>query len=125
MEGTSAGIDWASEEHALCVVDAAGRKLAGELFSHDEAGLRELIARMRALGVCRVAIERPDGLLVDRLLDAGFAILPVHPNALKATRPRFEAGGGDLLRRRLGDRARLPGALSLFRRCAGARGQAP
>ena len=94
MEGTSAGIDWASEEHALCVVDAAGRKLAGELFSHDEAGLRELIARMRALGVCRVAIERPDGLLVDRLLDAGFAILPVHPNALKATRPRFEAGGG-------------------------------
>lgn len=88
------GIDWASEEHALCVVDAKGEKLAGELFAHDEAGLRQLVARMRTLGVGRVAIERPDGLLVDRLLEAGFIVLPVHPNKLKATRPRFEASGG-------------------------------
>jgi len=65
-----AGIDWASEEHALCVVNEAGKTLAGELFAHDEAGVRELIARMRALAVARVAIERPDGLLVDRLLEA-------------------------------------------------------
>ncbi|HWO82215.1 MAG TPA: transposase [Solirubrobacterales bacterium] len=93
MEGTSAGIDWASEEHALCVVDAAGGKLAGELFSPDEAGLRALIGRMRALGVERVAIERPDGLLVDRLLEAGFTVLPVHPNALKATRPHPRGPG--------------------------------
>ena len=94
MEGTSAGIDWASEEHALCVVGATGEKLAGELFAHDEAGIRELLARMRSLDVEKVAIERPDGLLVDRLLEAGFTVLPVHPNALKATRPRYEAGGG-------------------------------
>ncbi len=88
------GIDWASEEHALCVVDAEGKKLADELFAHDEAGLRQLVAQMRTLGVGRVAIERPDGLLVDRLLEAGFTVLPVHPNKLKATRPRFEASGG-------------------------------
>jgi len=89
-----AGIDWASEEHALCVVDAAGKQLAGELFAHDEDGIRRLIARMRTLGVGRVAIERPDGLLVDRLLEASFTVLPVHPNKLKATRPRYEASGG-------------------------------
>jgi transposase len=94
MDEPSAGIDWASEEHALCVVDAAGQKLAGELFAHDEAGIRALVTRMRSLGVGRVAIERPDGLLVDRLLEAGFTVLPVHPNALKATRPRYEAAGG-------------------------------
>jgi transposase len=94
MDKPSAGIDWASEEHALCVVDTTGAKLAGELFAHDEAGLRELLARMRELGVSRVAIERPDGLLVDRLLEAGFTVLPVHPNQLKATRPRYEAAGG-------------------------------
>jgi len=94
MERPSAGIDWASEEHALCVVDVAGQKLAGEFFAHDEAGIRRLVARMRTLGVERVAIERPDGLLVDRLLEAGFTVLPVHPNALKATRPRYEAAGG-------------------------------
>jgi transposase len=94
MEVVSAGIDWASELHALCVVDAAGSRLAEELFAHDEAGLRALVGRMRDLGVERVAIERPDGLLVDRLTDAGLSVLPVHPNALKATRPRYEAAGG-------------------------------
>jgi transposase len=94
MEGTAAGIDWASELHALCVVDADGRKLAEGMFAHDEEGIRALIARVRSLGVGRVAIERPDGLLVDRLTDAGLTVLPVHPNALKATRPRYEAAGG-------------------------------
>lgn len=89
-----AGIDWASEEHALCVVDEAGATLASKLFTHDEAGVRALVTRMRALGVARVAIERPDGLLVDRLLEAGFTVLPIHPNQLKATRPRYEAAGG-------------------------------
>ena len=89
-----AGIDWASEEHALCVVEETGVSVAGELFSHQESGIRALVARMRALGVGRVAIERPDGLLVDRLLEAGFTVLPVHPNKLKATRPRYEASGG-------------------------------
>jgi transposase len=94
MEKPGAGIDWASEENALCVVDAGGGRLAEAMFAHDETGIRELIARMHDLGVGKVAIERPDGLLVDRLLEAGFTVLPVHPNALKATRPRYAASGG-------------------------------
>jgi transposase len=94
MDETFAGIDWASEEHALCVVDGGGTTLEGEMHAHDEVGIKGLIARMRALGVGRVAIERPDGLLVDRLLEAGFTVLPIHPNKLKATRPRYEAAGG-------------------------------
>jgi transposase len=94
MEGTAAGIDWASELHALCVVYAEGKRLAEGLFPHDEAGVRSLVARMQELGVERCAIERPDGLLIDRLTDAGLTVLPVHPNALKATRPRYEAAGG-------------------------------
>lgn len=89
-----AGIDWASEEHALCVVDGQGTTLEGALYAHTEEGLCELIARMRALEVCRVAIERPDGLLVERLLAAGLTVLPVHPNKLAATRPRYEVSGG-------------------------------
>jgi transposase len=89
-----AGIDWASEEHALCVVDSKGATLESSLFPHSEKGLGELIARMRALGVSRVAIERPEGLLVERLMEAGFFVLPVHPNKLAATRPRYEVSGG-------------------------------
>jgi transposase len=94
MERPSAGIDWATEEHALCVVDAQGGRLAEAMFAHDEAGVGALVARIRELGVERVAIERPDGLLVDRLTETGLTVLPVHPNALKATRPRYEASGG-------------------------------
>ena len=41
-----------------------------------------------------VAIERPDGLLVERLLDAGLRLLALHPNQVAAARPRFRAAGG-------------------------------
>jgi transposase len=41
-----------------------------------------------------VAIERPDGLLVDRLLEAGVRVLALHPNQVKAARDRFRASGG-------------------------------
>ena len=41
-----------------------------------------------------VAIERPDGLLVERLLDAGLRVLALHPNQVAATRDRFRASGG-------------------------------
>ena len=41
-----------------------------------------------------VAIERPDGLLVERLLETGVQVLALHPNQVKAARDRFRASGG-------------------------------
>ena len=41
-----------------------------------------------------VAVERPDGLLVDRLLEPGVRVLALHPNQVKAARDRFRASGG-------------------------------
>jgi transposase len=41
-----------------------------------------------------VAIERPDGVLVERLLEAGVRVLALHPNQVKAARDRFRASGG-------------------------------
>ncbi len=93
MEKT-AGIDWASAEHAVCVVDKAGRRLSERRFAHDEQGLRALCRLLVAAGVARVALERPDGLLVERLLDAGLAVVAIHPNQVAATRARYRAGGG-------------------------------
>jgi transposase len=40
-----------------------------------------------------VAIERPDGPLVEAMLDAGIVVLAVHPNQVKAARPRFRSAG--------------------------------
>jgi len=44
--------------------------------------------------VALVAIERPDGLLVERLLDAGLRVLALHPNKVAAARDRFRVAGG-------------------------------
>lgn len=93
-EGRFAGIDWASEEHAACVVDSDGRICEGRRYRHDERGIKALCARLIELGVLLVAVERPDGLLIDRLLDAGLHVIAVHPNQLAASRPRFTAAGG-------------------------------
>jgi transposase len=93
-EGCFAGVDWASEEHACCVVDGDGRIVEGRRFRHDERGLRALCNRLIELGVLLVAVERPDGLLIERLLDAGLHVIAVHPNQVVAMRPRFSASGG-------------------------------
>ena len=93
MFANVAGVDWASEEHALCVVDAEGRIVEGRRVRHDEAGLRKLCDRLIELGVDLVAVERPDGLLIERLLDAGLHVIAVHPNQVAAMRPRFSNAG--------------------------------
>jgi Transposase len=43
-EGRFAGVDWASEEHAMCVVDERGRILEGRRYRHNEPGIRALCA---------------------------------------------------------------------------------
>ena len=92
--GRFAGVDWASEEHAVCVVDARGRIVEGRRYRHNESGIRALCSRLVGLRVALVALERPDGLLIDRLLDAGLAVIAVHPNQVKAMRPRYSVAGG-------------------------------
>jgi len=92
MEGCFPGVDWASEEHASCVVDADGRIIEGRRYRHDERGITALCKRLVEIGVELVAIERPDGLLIERLLDAGLAVIAIHPRS--AMRPRFSAAGG-------------------------------
>ena len=89
-----AGVDWASEEHAVCVVDEHGRIVEGRRYRHNEIGIRALCSRLVRLGVKLVALERPDGLLIDRLLDAGLAVIAVHPNQVKANRSRYRVAGG-------------------------------
>ena len=78
----------------MLVADAAGEKLLAATFAHDEKGLRSLCRQLVRLGVELVAIERPDGLLVERLLDAGLRVLALHPNQVAATRDRFRVSGG-------------------------------
>jgi transposase len=91
------GIDWASQAHAICVIDDTARIHWQGTVAHTAEGLPELLGRLRRFrhrGALRVALERPSGLLVDTLVDAGLEVVPIHPNALKASRPRYSAAGG-------------------------------
>jgi transposase len=83
------GIDWASEIHAVCVLDPGGRQVAAFPVAHTAGGLARLIAVLARLGDpagIPVAIERPNGRLVDVLLEAGHPVVPVSPNAIKTWR---------------------------------------
>lgn len=93
MDHCTAGLDWASEEHAICIVDPSGTIRESFSVAHDARGLGELVRRLRRYPELRLAIERPDGLIVDTLVDAEIAVVPIHPNKLKAARERYTTSG--------------------------------
>jgi transposase len=94
MASRYAGIDWASETHDVLVADENGDEVLAATYAHDEKGLSALCRMLVRLEVVLVAVERPDGLLVERLLDAGLQVLALHPNKVAAARDRFRAAGG-------------------------------
>ena len=83
------GIDWATETHAVHVMDPTGRRRDGFEVAHSRTGLEALVKRLGRFGPAElvpVAIERGEGRLVDVLLEAGHPVVPVQPNAIKAWR---------------------------------------
>jgi transposase len=111
----TAGVDWASEEHAVSVVGPQGVELERFTVEHTAAGLRRLLGRLQRAGVAEVGIEPPDGPVVDALLDAGLTVLVISPNKVRGLRSRYGSAGnkddsfdafvlGDTVRT---DRARL------------------
>jgi hypothetical protein len=94
MGSNYAGVDWASEKHDLLVADETGEAILAATFAHDERGLIALCKALVRLQVKLVAIERPDGLLIERLLDAGLRVMAIHPNQVAVARPRFRTSGG-------------------------------
>jgi transposase len=112
---STAGIDWASTDHAVAIVDHRGNQVDRFTITHTTSGLRELVRRLRRAGVVEVAIERPDGPVVDALLEAELGVVVIAPNQVKNLRSRYGSAGnkddgfdayvlGDTLRT---DRARL------------------
>jgi transposase len=91
--GVTGGLDWAKDDHAVAVVDTAGRQTQRFTVAHDAAGLRELVTGLATAGVTEVAIERPDGPVVDTLLAAGLTVVVISPNQLKNLRGRYGSVG--------------------------------
>lgn len=91
------GLDWGGAAHAVCVIDRDSGAVVDRFEArHDAAGLREMARRLARCGTAcdlPVAVERPSGLIVDALVAAGHPVVPIHPNAVKASRPRYRASG--------------------------------
>jgi transposase len=92
-----AGVDWGSEKHQVCLLDAAGAVVGERAFRHDGAGLAALCDWLVTLagdvGAVAVAIEVPHGPVVDALLDRGFAVYAINPKQLDRLRDRFSVAG--------------------------------
>jgi transposase len=91
------GVDWADAEHAVWVEDEGGAKVLDRRVPQTAEGLSEwgcwLDAR-RAEGIeLWAAIERPEGRIVDHLLDHGVTVFPLNPKAVDRARDRFRMSG--------------------------------
>ncbi len=88
------GWDWASATHDVTVMDDAGTVVDRWALAHDAGGLDDAVARLARHGhpaELPVAIETTSGVVVDRLLATGHPVVPIHPNAFNAARPRWGA----------------------------------
>ena len=91
--GSVAGIDWASQVHAVCVVDYAGVVIERFEVVHEAKALAAMTGRLRRVGAVDVAIERGDGPLVEALLAAGLSVFVVPSRQIKALRTRYGSAG--------------------------------
>jgi transposase len=95
--GWFAGVDWGSQQHQVCLLDAAGKVVGERAFPHGGAGLAALCDWLMSMaddpGSVAVAIEVPHGPVVDALLDRGFAVHAINPKQLDRLRDRFSVAG--------------------------------
>ena len=92
------GIDWGSDTHQFCLLDASGRICGERAVAHTTDAVHEALAWVRAATGASppeiaVGIETPHGVLVDTLLDQAFALFALNPKQLDRFRDRFTAGG--------------------------------
>jgi transposase len=91
--GLTCGIDWARDDHAIAIVDGHGRQVYRGTVEHNAGGLRELVTLLVRTGATEVAIERPDGPVVDAPLDVGITVVVISPNQVKNLRGRYGSAG--------------------------------
>ena len=93
-----AGVDWGSQKHQACMLDAAGKVLGERVFEHGGEGLLQMadwllsFAKGDASEV-GVAVETPRGPVVESLMERGFAVHSINPKQLDRFRDRLSPAG--------------------------------
>ncbi|MHC4941015.1 MAG: IS110 family RNA-guided transposase [Planctomycetota bacterium] len=90
------GIDWATEVHAVAVVDEEGHVERRFDVEHNTRGLARLRGHLERAGgsdAVRIAIESGAVLLVDQLLEDGYAVCVLNPKQADRFRDRLATAG--------------------------------
>ena len=89
----TAGVDWAKDDHAVCVAGDQGEVLERFTVRHDAAGLKQMAARLLQAGALQVGIERGDGPVAGTLLQVGLTVFVIPPGQVKNLRSRYGSAG--------------------------------
>lgn len=92
------GVDWATEEHVVCVIDDVGKLVGERAFRHSGEGLAMMCTWLlektgAAPEALHVAIEVPHGAVVETLLERKMAVYAINPKQLDRFRDRFTVAG--------------------------------
>ena len=91
------GVDWGDRLHQVHVGDEEGEKVKEVKVQESPEGLAEIgrwLDERRAEGIeLWAAIEKPQGRIVDFLLDHGVEVYPVNPKAVDRVRDRYRMSG--------------------------------
>ena len=92
------GIDWATEKHQVCVLDADGELVAEKQVPHSGSGIADLCSWLEEIAKgqlenVHVAIEVPHGAVVEMLIDRGTMVYAINPKQLDRFRDRFTVAG--------------------------------
>jgi transposase len=92
------GIDWAKEEHTICVLNVEQKVMERRAVKHSGAGLGELGDLLAKLSegdpACvAIAIEMPRGAVVEYMVERGFAVYSLNPKQMDRFRDRHTVAG--------------------------------
>jgi transposase len=96
--GFLVGIDWATEEHQVCILNGERAVLEQRKYPHSGAGIAQLSDHLYELSggdaACvAVGIETPRGAVVETLVERGFAVFSLNPKQMDRFRDRHTVSG--------------------------------
>ena len=91
------GVDWADGKHDVCVLNRDGQEVLVREVDEDAEGFSEfgrILDEWVVQGIeLRAIIEKPEGLIIDFLLDHGVQVYSINPKSLKQARDLYRVSG--------------------------------
>jgi transposase len=92
------GIDWADTKYDLCILDHDGQVVIKHLIiAKTRLGFEQLLDKLRTLAAdpnqFKIGLETPNNLLVDFLVDLGYAVFALFPGSMDSFRKRYRTSG--------------------------------